>query len=153
MVLIVAMVMLVMLSMLGAYALNVSTVDMHIAGNYRNAQLAFYNCNEAEAFGPNNLAVLQTIIPNVVNSFPSNTTGFTPPVAMPAGAQGQILFRVEYICGSRITKGVAADQEGIDYHFLVTIVGRGANSTSECVVESEVIQRMSLKPQYLDYDC
>ena len=71
--LVVALVMLALLGMLGAYALSTSNTELHIQINSRNSQIAFSNCNEIEAFGPNNPLVLTTIIPYVVNSYPTST--------------------------------------------------------------------------------
>ena len=148
MVLIVTMVMLVMLTMLGVYALSTSTTELHIAGNYRNEQIAFYNCNEAEAYGPNHQAILTHIVPNVVNSFPSGTT--FQPVVMPSGATGQTQYRVEYICTSQAPPGLGyTSSDTAAYHSLVTIVGKGANASSECVVEHEVIRLLPMDANQL----
>ena len=150
MALVVALVMLVMLGMLGAFALNTTTTELHIAGNYRNAQVAFNNCTKTEAFGPNNQNILKAIVPYVINSYPTGT-GFQN-VAMPAGSLGQTSVRVEFICASLSSLAKAQDQEGfLDYHFLVTIIGSGANN-SECVVETEVVQT-GPRPQGIDPDC
>jgi hypothetical protein len=148
--LVMTLVMLVMLGMLGAFALNTSTTELHIAGNYRNAQVAFNNCTKTEAFGPNNQNILKAIVPYVINSYPTGT-GFQT-VAMPAGSIGQTAVRVEFICASLSSLAKAQDQEGfLDYHFLVTVIGRGANN-SECVVETEVVQT-GPRPQGIDPDC
>ena len=148
--LVVALVMLALLGMLGAYALSTSNTELHIAGNYRNSQIAFSNCNEIEAYGANNQLVLNTIVPYVVNSYPTGT-GFQP-IVLPAGVQGQTWVRVEFVCASPPTIAKAQDQEAfIDYHFLVTIVGRGANN-SEFVCESEEVQT-GPRPMGIDPDC
>jgi len=149
--LVVALVMLVMLGMLGAFALNTTTTELHIAGNYRNAQVAFNNCTKTEAFGPNNQNILKAIVPYVINSYPTGT-GFDDHVPMPAGSLGKTAVRVEFICASLSSLAKAQDQEGfLDYHFLVTIIGSGANN-SECVVETEVVQT-GPRPQGIDPDC
>jgi hypothetical protein len=153
--LVVVLVMLALLGMLGAFALNNSNTEMHIAGNYRNEQIAFNNCNQVEAFGPNNQLILNTIVPYVVNSYPTGT-GFQKMIpgvyALPAGAQGETWVRVEFVCAGPPSIAKAQDQEAfLDYHFLVTVVGRGANN-SECVVESEVVQT-GPRPAGIDPDC
>jgi hypothetical protein len=149
--LVITLVMLVILGMLGAFALNTSTTELHIAGNYRNTQVAFNNCTKTEAFGPNNQNILRTIVPYVINSYPTGT-GFQNITPMPAGSLGQTQVRVEFVCASLTSMAKAQDQENfLDYHFLVTIVGRGANN-SECVVESEVVQT-GPRPQGIDPDC
>jgi hypothetical protein len=153
--LIMVLVMLTLLGMLGVYALGTSNTELHIAGNYRNEQIAFSNCNDIEAFGPNNQTVLNTIVPYILNSYP-NGTGFQriyPDVyPAPAGFQGQTLVRVEFVCASQPIIANVQDQETfLDYHFLVTIVGKGSNN-SECVVESEFVQTRP-RPIGSDPDC
>lgn len=151
--LVITLVMLAMLSMLGIFALNSSSTDLSIAGNYRTGTIAFYNCNEIEAYGPNNQMVLQAIVPNVVNSFPAAPNAFQQVLPLPAGVLGEIWYRVEYICSSQPLSGKGEDSEnGVAYHFLVTIIGRGPNN-SECVSEAEIIRSMPSKPLSLEFDC
>ena len=153
--LIMAIVMLTLLAMLGVYALGTSNTELHIAGNFRNEQIAFSNCNDSEMFGPNNQTIMNTIVPYVVNSYPTDA-GYQkiyPDVyPMPDGALGQTWVRVEFVCVSQPIIDNVQDQESfLDYHFLVIIVGKGANN-SECVVESEFVQTKP-RPLGMDPDC
>jgi hypothetical protein len=53
MALVLALVMLVLLTMLGAWALGTSSTDLKIAGNSRNTQNAFYSADAALAYASN----------------------------------------------------------------------------------------------------
>ena len=149
--LILTLVMLVVLGLLGALSLSTSSTELHIAGNYRNAQIAFYNADVIEGYGPNNVTVLSSIKPYVVNSYPSGTTGYQT-VTMPSGAAGSTRVRVTFLCASLPTAGMKLDQEiFLAYHFLVTTVGKGYNN-SEFVSESEVVQ-IGPRPSGMEPDC
>jgi hypothetical protein len=148
--LILALVMLALLGMLGALALNRSSTELHITGNYRNQQIAYYNADDVEGQGPNNVTVLTSITPYVVNSYPTGT-GMRQ-VALPAGAVGEKWVRVEFLCASLLTGGDKGDQEHfLSYHFLVTIRGVGSNG-AEYIVESEVSQK-GPRPAGMEPDC
>ena len=146
--LILTLVMLVVLGLLGALSLSTSSTELRIAGNYRNAQIAFYNADVTEAYGPNNTTVKTTINTMSVKSYPSNTTGYAT-MAMPAGSLGTTKVRVTYLCEGPQPKGVSGDMWA--YHYLVTTVGIGLNN-SEFVVESEVVTLMP-KPDDATSDC
>jgi hypothetical protein len=148
--LVLALVMLALLGMLGALSLNRSSTELHITGNYRNQQIAYYNADDVEGQGPNNQTVLTSITPYVMNSYPTGTG--MQQVTLPAGAVGEKWVRVEFLCASHLSGGDPGDQEYfVSYHFLVTIRGVGANG-AEYIVESEVSQK-GPKPGGLEPDC
>jgi hypothetical protein len=148
--LILTLVMLTLLGMLGALALNRSSTELHITGNYRNQQIAYYNADIVQGYGPNNQNILTAIRPYIVNSFPTGT-GFQQ-MPLPAGTVGEQHVRVEFLCTSLLTGGDPGDQEHfVSYHFLVTTIGRGANG-AEFVVESEVAQK-GPRPAGMEPDC
>lgn len=147
--LVLALVMLTLLGMLGALALNRSSTELHITGNYRNQQIAYYNADDVEGWGPNNPLVITSISPYKVNTFPTGTG--MQQMALPAGAVGEKWVRVEFLCTSSAW-GDKTDQElYLSYHYLVTIRGVGVNG-AEFIVESEVSQK-GPRPPGLDADC
>lgn len=146
MALVIALIMLVLLGMLGALALDTTTVEMHIAGNYRNQQYAFFNADRLQAWGPHTPVVDAAIIPYVVDSYPTGT-GYQE-VPLPAGSVGKTFVRVKFICMSKSPSD--PDNKAV-YNYLVTIIGQGANN-AEYVVESQV-SRERPKPSGLDPDC
>jgi hypothetical protein len=116
-VLIMALLMLVMLGSLGVFVLGTSSTELHIAGNYRNHELSFYNADMSEVFGPQNQLVSAAVIPYIQNQFgPQN-------YALNAYA-GNTTVTVRFICVSRNAKDIKMQE----YHYLVTITGTGANN-------------------------
>ena len=53
MALVLALVMLVLLTILGAWAIGTASTDLTIAGNFRNTQNAFYSADAALAYAAN----------------------------------------------------------------------------------------------------
>jgi hypothetical protein len=62
MALILALVMLALLTILGAWALDTSTTDLKIAGNSRNTQNAFYSADAALAYATNPATLTQAYL-------------------------------------------------------------------------------------------
>lgn len=114
--LIIALVMLTLLGMLGIFALGTSSTSLHIAGNYRNHELAFYNADMGEAFGPNNVNITGMINPYNVNIS-------TPPPPVTGAYLGQTQVTVQYLCVSE-----SLDHNMHEFHYKVTITGTGANN-------------------------
>ena len=134
--LIIALAMIVILGLLGAFALSTSTTELHIAGNYRNEQFAYYNADVVQAWGPNNTTVLSNIVPYPINN-PKNsyTTAPIPTVA------GTTTVTVKFLCTGPPPPGMGADPAIFSaLHYLITIIGKGPNGQSEYIVESEMIQ-------------
>jgi hypothetical protein len=134
--LVVALIMLAIIGLLGAFALNTTTTELHIAGNYRNEQFAYYNANMLQAYGPNNSNVNSKVIP-YVNSNPS-----IPPI--PFGpyttSTGTTYVWVQFLCTSPPPPSMGADPDIFSaLHYLVTIEGKGLNGRSEFTVETEMI--------------
>jgi len=137
--LVVVLVMLVIVGLLGAFALNTSTTELHIAGNYRNEQFAYYNADVFQAWGPNNPGVSNTIIP-----YTNNTFGPCPPscgtVTAPSTSTGTTKVTVQFLCTSPPPPGMGADPDVFSaLHYLVTVVGTGLTGQSEFTVETEMI--------------
>ena len=148
--LVVALIMLVLLGMLGALALSTSTTELHIAGNYKNSEIAYYNADVLYTWGPQNPVVNTAIIPYVVNSFPSGTGYYDAP--MPTEALGESKIRVEFLCVGTPPAGSTDDAGAyLAYHYRVIMIGRGANN-AEFVVETE-ISKLGPKPDGLEPDC
>lgn len=131
--LIVALVMLVIVGLLGTFALNTSSTELHIAGNYRNEQFAYYNADVLQAWGPNNTTVSSAVIPyannNQPKTFPVQTT-----------STGTTTVTVQFLCTGPPPPGMGVDPDVFSaLHYLVTIVGKGLNGQSEFTVETEMI--------------
>lgn len=154
--LIVALVMLALLSMAGTLAITTATTELRIVGNYRNQQVAYYNADRVEEFGPNN-PVVHAPFDIGLTSYPTGTGVqiFTPP----PGMSGQTEVRVELQCIGPNPQGTPTESGGDIgsgtkpglVHYLVILTGRGPNN-AEYVVESEVTEPRSV-PSALDFDC
>jgi hypothetical protein len=73
--LILAMVMLALLSVLGAYALSTSSTELFISGNYRNSQTAFYSSDAGIDYGQVYDTIYTSIIPGTAETWPMPGTG------------------------------------------------------------------------------
>jgi len=150
MALIIALVMLAVLGMLGVLALNTSTTELRIAGNYRNDNIAFYNSNTIEAYGPNNSTIENLVSKDTtsLSTYPSGTVQYLPMTSgLPANALGQTSIRIQYLCVSQAPPGLPSDVKA--FHYVVTVVGKGLNN-AEYVTESEIIK---LLPIDIETDC
>jgi len=128
--LVVALVMLIILGFLGTFALNTSTTELHIAGNYRNEQFAYYNANVLQGWGPNNANIRSAIV--------TENTSTTFPIIVPAGGT---TVTVKFVCVGPPPPGMNVDANSFSaLHYLVTTSGTGPNGQSEFSVESEMIQ-------------
>ncbi len=150
MALIIALVMLAVLGMLGVLSLNTSTTELRIAGNYRNDNIAFYNSNMSEAYGPNNNDIEKLVSKDTssLSTYPSGTVQYLPiTTGLPSNALGQTSIRMQYLCVSGAPPGLPSDVKA--FHYVVTIVGKGLNN-AEYVTESEVVK---LLPVEIETDC
>jgi hypothetical protein len=140
--LVVALVMLVLLSILGSFALSTSSSELFIAGNYRNAQDAFYSAEAALEYAEMDPNVYSAIIPNTTNNWPSN--GDYNPV--PVGSM-QAQARVEWLTYGPLPVGMATDQDvgsGLNFqgaYYVVQVIGAGRTNTNAAIaLEAEIVK-------------
>jgi len=74
--LIVVMVMLLLLSILGATVLTSTTTDLRITGNYKNAGNAFYVAESAMEFAQADSIIYSTLLPSTAIVWPATGEGF-----------------------------------------------------------------------------
>jgi hypothetical protein len=146
--LIIALLMLAMLGMLGIFALGSSSTELHIAGNYRNQELAFFNADVGEGFGPANQNMLNPI--RLYDPNPALTRNVL--LGAPIGAYvGQTNVTVQFLCISDLPAGESGSTGDVAHHFLVTITGSGANNALY-TVQSRTSRRVA-RQTGLDPDC
>ena len=145
--LILALTMLLILTLLGVFSLNNTTTDLHIAGNYRNQQIALYNADVVDGFGVSNQNIIDQIIPGTLNSYPVSTIPnvmnyYSPTMPSPAPgtppALGNTQLNITYLCTSAVPRGLACSN-CVAHHFIVRTVGQGGKN-SETIVESDQIR-------------
>lgn len=132
--LVMALVMLVLLSILGAYALSTSSTELFIAGNYRNSQVAFYAADAGNEYGQK------------VNNGPNSLQPWWPG---PASANVQTITGLDYtgkvnVKYLRTVRGAAGfdmdvvEGQYFDY-YLVNSTGTGPTGAT-VNVESMIAQ-------------
>lgn len=138
--LILALVMLVLMTLLGAWVLDTSSTDLKIAGNSRNAAQAFYAGDAAMNYMSN------------TNTLTTAYTSMTPTnrnyvLAYPSLPVSTMTGTIKFLQSGPLPAGSAYDAD-VDYtgqpkfhglYFAVTGMGSGANH-SQAVIESGVVQ-------------
>ena len=139
MALVLALVMLLLLSILGAFALSTTNTEMRIVGNYHNTNEAFFCADAGIEYGQINAATYTSIIPGVT------TTPWSSGVMNCAGAGPDTLeITVRYIACSNAPVGSGVDAETTVNYYLVDSKGRSRNNAL-VEVESYIakLQRMT----------
>lgn len=148
--LVLAMVMLVLMSILGAFALSTSTTEIGISGNYRNSQDAFYAADSAVEYAstdgniyasPNLLLIGGFVDLNTdaggtyLNNISINNSGRV------SGLYPSATNRVTYIASGTLPLGFIYEadiSEGYKAnYFLITVTTTGPNG-SQSNVEAQI---------------
>lgn len=140
--LIIALVMLVLLTILGAWVLNSASTDIHISGNYRNNQQAFYAGDAAINYltNANTLTTAYTAMSGTNYSYT-----LTPPLTV--SVVSQATGTVEFLRSGPLPLGSIYDSD-VDYngnpkfhglYFNVQTSGTGMNN-AQAVIEAGVVQ-------------
>jgi hypothetical protein len=139
--LIVAMVMLLLLTMIGIFALNTSSTELRIVGNYRNTEEAFFVADAGVAYAQTAATIYDSLRlgpPVPVTSWP--VTG-TAPVSV---GSDQADVTVVWVASSNIVPAKIAavtdpDAVKVINHFMGTITGHGPNNAT-VILESEFVR-------------
>ncbi len=140
--LIIALVMLMLLTILGAWVLNSSSTDLHISGNYRNNQQAFYTGDAAINYLTNS-----NTLTTAYTSMSVTNSAYVPPAPMAVSVSSQATGTVEFLRSGPLPLGSIYDAD-VDYngnpkfhglYFNVQTVGTGMNN-AQVVIEAGVVQ-------------
>jgi Tfp pilus assembly protein PilX len=149
--LIMALVLLALLTLLGAWALDTSSTDLKIAGNYKNAEAAFSMADTAAVFASNpaNLTDACEFISACTNSTGSNTSWSPPSQPIVMGANSATVS-VRYLNKGPLPLGSIYDADldasgkpkfsGV--YFMITANGIGPHSATS-QIETNVVQVVS----------
>jgi Tfp pilus assembly protein PilX len=148
---IMALVLLVLLTMLGAWALDTSSTDLKIAGNYHNAETAFSLADTAATFAsnPQNLSTACGYITACSNTTASNTS-WSPSSGTISSSSGTASVKVEFLTKGPLPAGSIYDAD-VDasgnpkfsgVYFSVTANGSGPNNAAT-QIETNVVQVVS----------
>lgn len=138
MALILALVMLTLMSLLGAMALSTSTTEISIAGNYRASQQAFYAAQRAVEYSMTN----EHIYDRSVNDFPVSLTGdYATDIAAGTdngGLDGDVTNQVDYLTSGALPPGSGSDPTYFQSrYYTINATGKGPHNT-RARVESQV---------------
>lgn len=150
--LVIALVMLVLLTILGAWVLNSASTDIHISGNYRNNQQAFYVGDAAINYltNANTLTEAYSGMSGTNNSYclgPGCNKPATPLTMSSVSSQATATGTVEFLRSGPLPLGSAYDSD-VDYngnpqfhglYFNVQTSGTGMNN-AQAVIEAGVVQ-------------
>lgn len=143
--LIVALIVLVLLGILGAFALSTSNTELRISGNYRNLQQAFYAADAAISYGESNTAIYASIIPGTTNSWPPTATDYNDVPDLATGQSAKV--RVDYLLSGPLPPGTGFDAETFQANYYTVSASGFGQLNSEVDVESRV-GRIVPKPGY-----
>lgn len=140
-VLILALWMLLLLSVLGAFATSTSMTELHISGNYRNADTALNVADSGTTFAETNSAIYTGI---GTGSWPNPGTGSGTDPNDNAVAVGTNTadVRVNFIVSGAVPAGSGMDPTYFQAnYFAVTSTGVGPNN-SQARIESQIAKIM-----------
>ena len=140
--LIIALVMLVLLTILGAWVLNSASTDIHISGNYRNNQQAFYAGDAAINYLTNS-----NTLTTAYTAMTGTNYSYTLPSPLTMSVMSQATGTVEFLRSGPLPLGSAYDAD-VDYngnpqfhglYFNIQTSGTGMNN-AQAVIEAGVVQ-------------
>jgi len=141
--LIVAMVMLLLLTMIGIFALNTSSTELHIVGNYRNTETAFFAADAGVAFGQTSAMIYNTLILGgavPVTSWPNaSSPNGTVSVSSNSADVGVVWVASSSIVPAKIAAVTDPDAVKVINHFVGTVTGHGPNNAA-VTIESEFVR-------------
>jgi len=148
--LVLALVMLALMSILGALALNTSTTEVSISGNYRSSQQAFYAAERAVEYAMTNEEIFDTIgtgsIDLVADADTTNATATTldDHLANIDAATGNSgldpggVNQVTYLTSGALPPGTGSDPTYFQSrYYIINVTSQGPGGTSTRV-ESQV---------------
>lgn len=144
MALILVLVMLVLLTLLGAYALSTSSTELFISGSYRNSQLAFYSGAAGIDYGQENPQIYDNLkktgdlwpVPGAGTGISADPIIHANYNTTPVGPDVKVVFLNSAL--HRTCPGSASDAELFNaYYYAVTSVGTGQGN-SRVDIESQV---------------
>jgi hypothetical protein len=149
--LVIALVMLVLLTILGAWVLNSASTDLHISGNYRNNQQAFFAGDAAVNYltNANTLTTAYSGMSGTSYSCPGPNEPQCPgmPLTVSTVPFSQATGTIEFLRSGPLPLGSIYDSD-VDYngnpkfhglYFDIQTSGTGVNNAT-AVVEAGVVQ-------------
>jgi hypothetical protein len=125
--LILALVMLAVMSILGAMALSTSTSDLAISGNYRATQQAFYSADRAVEYAMTNGAIYSAIGTGEVPLDQYNSDLTVDGHGLQTGAGNE----VQYLTRGPLPLGTGSDPTYFESrYYIISVTGSGPGNAS-----------------------
>lgn len=140
--LVVALGMLVLLGILGTWALSTSTMELQIVGNYRTFQEAFYAADAVLEYAQTDPNITSAIQPTPGSYWPTPGAGTSTRddnFNVVTIGNNVADVRVEYLYSGQPPPGSADPDKFQAFYYVVTSVGQGPNGT-EVIVESQIAE-------------
>ncbi len=137
--LILALSMLVILSLLGALALSVSTTDVQVSGNLKNAQYAFFAADAAVEYAMGNVDIVQSTGTTDLNSstHPANLSmGGTK---LDPNAVNEVVSLGPGELPDSLGDRFGREKFGGAY-YTISVTGLGVNERSQTRIEAEQVR-------------
>lgn len=131
--LVMAMVMIVLLSILGAMSLSTSTIEIGISGNYRNSMEALYAAERAVEYAATNGNIYTTIGTSAIHEDLDNVTHSgnisITTIGRTSGLDAAATNEVQFLSSGALPPGSGSDPDlfGANY-YLIAVTGTGPNS-------------------------
>ena len=143
--LILALVMLALMSLLGALSLSTSSVEVGISGNYRSSQQAFFAAQRGVEYAMTEGTIFDTIGTGFIDlDDDDSSTETTFETQIRAGAAGRLrenaadVNRVTFLTSGNVPPGSGSDPTYFQArYYVVTVTAQGPNN-SVARVESQV---------------
>jgi type IV pilus assembly protein PilX len=135
--LIVAMVMLLLLTMIGIFALNTSSTELRIVGNYKNTEVAFFAADGGVAFGQTATTIYNSLV--LAPPLPVTSWNGSVPVSYNSADVGVVWVASSSIVPAKIAAVTDPDAVKVINHFVGTVTGHGPNNAT-VVIESEFVR-------------
>jgi hypothetical protein len=135
--LIVAMVMLLLLTMIGIFALNTSSTELRIVGNYKNTEVAFFAADAGIAFGQTSASIYESL--RLGPPVPVTSWNGSVSVSSNSADVGVVWVASSNIVPAKIAAVTDPDAVKVINHFMGTVTGHGPNNAA-VTIESEFVR-------------
>lgn len=137
--LILALGMLVILSLLGALALSVSTTDVQISGNLKNSQDSFYAAEAAVEYAMGNTDITQSIGVTNLNDLAHKNNLTMGGTKLDPDAVNQVVSLGAGELPDSLSSRFGREKFGGAY-YTISVTGVGVNERSQTKIEAEQVR-------------
>ena len=137
--LILALSMLVILSLLGALALSVSTTDIQVSGNLKNQQHSFFAAEAAVEYSMGNGNIVQSVGTTDLNNSPHPTNLSMGGTKLDPDATNRVVSLGAGELPDSLSDRFGREKFGGAY-YTISVTGLGINERSQTRIEAEQVR-------------